>query len=81
MLYEPSMFRAGLRTSLFERLVTLGIKPVQLTTQYRMHPALSKFPSQEFYSNKLKDGVESSDRMAGRYSVFVVVAHWNSSCL
>ncbi|KAL5509501.1 hypothetical protein EMCRGX_G004889 [Ephydatia muelleri] len=61
---------AGLRTSLFERLVTLGIKPVQLTTQYRMHPALSKFPSQEFYSNELKDGVKSLDRMADTISSF-----------
>lgn len=51
--------------SLFERLIECGNQPVQLNTQYRMHPAVSKFPSQEFYSGKLKDGVKSSERKPG----------------
>ena len=60
-------FRAeenGLKRSLFERLVDLGIEPLLLTTQYRMHPAISKFPNQRFYSNKLIDGVNSEERPA-----------------
>ena len=32
--------RAGLSQSLFERLVMLGIKPIRLQVQYRMHPCL-----------------------------------------
>ncbi|CAG8735825.1 316_t:CDS:2, partial [Gigaspora rosea] len=36
--------RAGLCQSLFERLVILGIRPIRLQVQYRMHPCLSEFP-------------------------------------
>ena len=32
--------KAGLSQSLFERLVILGIRPIRLQVQYRMHPAL-----------------------------------------
>jgi regulator of nonsense transcripts 1 len=54
----------GLGTSLFSRLVDQGIQPILLTMQYRMHPSLSEFPSQEFYSRKLVDGVTSESRPA-----------------
>lgn len=37
--------KAGLTRSLFERLVLLEIRPIRLQVQYRMHPALSEFPS------------------------------------
>jgi regulator of nonsense transcripts 1 len=37
--------KAGLTQSLFERLVLLGVRPIRLQVQYRMHPALSEFPS------------------------------------
>ncbi len=30
--------KAGLNRSLFERLVSLGIRPIRLQVQYRMHP-------------------------------------------
>ena len=40
---------AYLSQSLFERLVVLGIRPFRLEVQYRMHPALSRFPSNIFY--------------------------------
>lgn len=46
--------RAGLCQSLFERLVMLGVRPHRLTVQYRMHPALSHFPSNMFYEGKLQ---------------------------
>ena len=48
---------AGLAQSLFERLVVLGIRPVRLQVQYRMHPALSAFPSNIFYEGTLQNGV------------------------
>lgn len=54
--------RAGLAQSLFERLVVLGIRPLRLEVQYRMHPALSKFPSNFFYEGSLQNGVYSDER-------------------
>ncbi len=48
--------KAGLQRSLFERLILLGIKPVRLQVQYRMHPILSEFPSNTFYEG-VWDGV------------------------
>ena len=51
--------RAGLSQSLFERLVVLGIRPIRLQVQYRMHPALSAFPSNIFYEGSLQNGVTS----------------------
>lgn len=51
--------KAGLSQSLFERLVVLGIRPIRLQVQYRMHPALSAFPSNIFYEGSLQNGVTS----------------------
>jgi regulator of nonsense transcripts 1 len=48
---------AGLSQSLFERLVVLGIRPIRLQVQYRMHPQLSEFPSNLFYDGTLQNGV------------------------
>ena len=55
--------RAGLSQSLFERLVVLGIRPFRLEVQYRMHPELSRFPSNFFYEGSLQNVV-----CAGWYS-------------
>ncbi len=55
---------AGLNSSLFERLVTVGLRPIRLTVQYRMHPALSEFPSNTFYEGSLQNGVSEADRQA-----------------
>lgn len=54
--------RAGLSQSLFERLVVLGIRPLRLEVQYRMHPQLSKFPSNFFYEGSLQNGVFADER-------------------
>lgn len=54
--------RSGLSQSLFERCVVLGIRPLRLEVQYRMHPALSLFPSNFFYEGSLQNGLQSSDR-------------------
>lgn len=55
--------QAGLQQSLFERLVILGIRPVRLQVQYRMHPALSEFPSNTFYEGSLQNGVTAAERV------------------
>ncbi|XP_022243255.1 regulator of nonsense transcripts 1-like isoform X3 [Limulus polyphemus] len=54
--------RAGFSQSLFERLVVLGIRPLRLEVQYRMHPQLSKFPSNFFYEGSLQNGVYADER-------------------
>lgn len=54
---------AGLKQSLFERLVVLGHVPIRLEVQYRMHPALSEFPSNMFYEGSLQNGVTSDQRL------------------
>jgi len=53
---------AGLSQSLFERLVVVGIRPIRLDVQYRMHPDLSRFPSDFFYEGSLQNGVGSRER-------------------
>lgn len=53
---------AGLSQSLFERLVILGISPIRLEVQYRMHPQLSRFPSDFFYEGSLQNGVSCEQR-------------------
>lgn len=57
--------RAGLSQSLFERLVVLGIRPIRLQVQYRMHPALSAFPSNIFYEGSLQNGVTTGECCVG----------------
>lgn len=54
---------AGLSMSLFERLRLLGVKPIRLQVQYRMHPCLSEFPSNTFYEGTLQNGMGVGDRI------------------
>lgn len=54
--------KAGFAQSLFERLIQLGIRPVRLQVQYRMHPCLSEFPSNMFYEGALQNGITQGDR-------------------
>ena len=56
---------AGLSQSLFERLVCLKVKPIRLVVQYRMHPALSEFPSSVFYDGTLQNAVSPAERKMG----------------
>lgn len=57
---------AGLSQSLFERLIRLGVKPIRLNIQYRMHPCLSEWPSNIFYEGSLQNGVTTKQRAAPR---------------
>eukprot|EP00529_Nitzschia_sp_RCC80_P005463 CAMPEP_0113504498 /NCGR_PEP_ID=MMETSP0014_2-20120614/34747_1 /TAXON_ID=2857 /ORGANISM="Nitzschia sp." /LENGTH=1043 /DNA_ID=CAMNT_0000399611 /DNA_START=152 /DNA_END=3283 /DNA_ORIENTATION=- /assembly_acc=CAM_ASM_000159 len=54
--------KAGLTQSLFERLVLIGNRPIRLQVQYRMHPALSEFPSNMFYEGSLQNGITEAER-------------------
>ncbi|KAK9458522.1 P-loop containing nucleoside triphosphate hydrolase protein [Lipomyces oligophaga] len=55
--------QAGLHQSLFERLVLLGLAPIRLNIQYRMHPCLSEFPSNMYYDGCLQNGITSQERI------------------
>ena len=55
--------KAGLDQSLFDRLVVLGIRPIRLEVQYRMHPLLATFSSNFFYEGALQNGVQEADRV------------------
>mmetsp|Transcript_18121 Transcript_18121/g.25403 ORF Transcript_18121/g.25403 Transcript_18121/m.25403 type:complete len:528 (+) Transcript_18121:826-2409(+) len=63
---EPTVLsdlaRKNLTVSLFDRLVQNGVPSSLLDTQYRMHPAISEFPSSTFYGGKLKNGITSDLR-------------------
>lgn len=64
--------RAGLSQSLFERLVVLGLRPIRLQVQYRMHPSLSAFPSNIFYEGSLQNGVTAGQYWRViHYSIFI----------
>lgn len=51
--------RLGLRQSLFERLLRIGVMPYLLSVQYRMHPDLCVFPSEYFYAGLLQSGTHT----------------------
>ena len=55
---------AGMTLSLFDRLIRAGVQPYLLDTQFRMHPALSHFPSLSFYNGLVKSGTPAVERPA-----------------
>lgn len=56
----------GLDRSLFDRLVARGVEPLLLDVQYRMHPAIAAFPSEETYDGRMQCGVSRAARRAPR---------------
>ncbi|GJN02958.1 hypothetical protein PR202_ga20354 [Eleusine coracana subsp. coracana] len=48
--------KLGYGTSLFKRFQAAGFPVQMLKIQYRMHPEISIFPSNEFYEGALQDG-------------------------
>jgi regulator of nonsense transcripts 1 len=54
---------------LIERLVLLGLRPSVLRQQYRMHPAISEFPSEAFYGKLISDGITEEDRVWGTSTI------------
>ncbi|PSS22633.1 hypothetical protein PHLCEN_2v3060 [Hermanssonia centrifuga] len=57
VITSPEAQAKGFGISLFERLSEENFLPsIMLDVQYRMHPTISQFPSQEFYNYSLRDG-------------------------
>lgn len=63
VILNKKAVKAGFNQSLFERLIILGLRPVRLQVQYRMHPCLSEFPSNMFYEGSLQNGVTAGERL------------------
>ena len=63
VLMNKSCCKAGFDRSLFERLMQVGVRPIRLQVQYRMHPSLSEFPSNMFYDGSLQNGVTITERI------------------
>jgi superfamily I DNA and/or RNA helicase len=52
----------GLERSLFDRLQARHVEPMFLDVQYRMHPAISAFPSMATYGGRITSGVYKTSR-------------------
>lgn len=60
--------KAGYDQSLFVRMQRFAPTAVHLLSiQYRMHPAISAFPSKAFYESRLMDGPDMADRTIQRW--------------
>ncbi|KAI0077675.1 P-loop containing nucleoside triphosphate hydrolase protein [Panus rudis PR-1116 ss-1] len=68
VITSPEAQAKGLGISMFERLAEEGAVPsIMLDIQYRMHPMISQFPSNEFYKSGLRDGtVDASGAVTSR---------------
>lgn len=64
----------GLDIALFSQLVDVGLEMFMLDTQYRMHPDIASYPSQQFYKGKLKSGIKQEDR------ALLLGVPWINSC-
>jgi regulator of nonsense transcripts 1 len=62
VILEKRAGEAGLKQSLFERLILLDHVPIRLEVQYRMNPCLSEFSSNMFYEGSLQNGVTKEQR-------------------
>ncbi|KAL5703621.1 putative helicase MAGATAMA 3 [Ranunculus cassubicifolius] len=67
---SPIAEKFGYGMSMFKRLQRANYKVEMLDTQYRMHPQISKFPSQEFYEGGLHDGPGLEDLTERAWHVY-----------
>jgi hypothetical protein len=61
----------GYDLSLFERMIKNNFPYFLLDTQFRMHPAISAFPSKQFYNGQIKDGITAEDRTCEPFPFFL----------
>jgi len=68
VISSPKATSAGLALSLFPRLIQIGLQPLMLNVQYRMHPAISNLASNLFYKGALQNGVSECDRQSNSFN-------------
>lgn len=56
--------QTGYCRSMFERLLDSGFEKTMLTIQFRMHPKIRAFPSEQFYEGKINDHASIGYRSA-----------------
>ena len=54
----------GYCRSLFERLLDSGFTKIMLTIQFRMHPSIRAYPSEQFYDGAITDHSSIGNRIA-----------------
>jgi regulator of nonsense transcripts 1 len=64
---SESCIHAGFQSSLFERLIKQGKYFFQLPEQFRMHPSLSRFPSNHFYEGEMVNGISVTSRELSKF--------------
>jgi regulator of nonsense transcripts 1 len=69
--------KAGLTQSLFERLVLMGQRPIRLQVQYRMHPALSEFPSNMVRKRQLINTISVFKSVYSNYFYFLILLYFH----
>lgn len=58
-----------------------GLAPHLLDVQYRMHPLIAAFPSQQFYAGKLQTGITAEERPLPRgAALFPPLVQCTSGC-
>lgn len=62
--YPVVLPRAALPCSFMERAVALAVPAAMLTNQYRMHPAICRAISAEFYADRLHTAAAAAARRA-----------------
>ncbi|CAI2368004.1 unnamed protein product [Moneuplotes crassus] len=68
--FAPNALTTGFNKSLYERLLNQGAKQIMLSVQYRMHPEIRSFPSDQFYDSRITDGENVILRKTGRMGKF-----------
>jgi hypothetical protein len=62
VLETDALRRTGYQTGIFKRLISVGLGHTMLDCQFRMHPAISEFPNQQFYHGRITDGITADQR-------------------
>ncbi|KAI3430973.1 hypothetical protein D9Q98_009377 [Chlorella vulgaris] len=62
VISQRAVEECQLDVPLFSRLIDGGVRTLLLDEQYRMHPAIAAFPSQQFYGGLVRSGITEQHR-------------------
>ena len=70
VVLDPKATKTGMNITLFERMLKLYPELFNmLNIQYRMHPELAKYSSQDFYNNKIENGINIEDKTNAEFNI------------